>query len=241
MSSTFDDLTKEREREKEEEEGKVEEAGEGLGGSDQLPVGPLSKEVKAVLQELLRWGLIEADKRQNYYQIALAKQQLINQYFRPLDLQLNTDEVRGLAFLITARELDSEREEGEEWSHPLVRRNRFTLEQSLLVAILRQYYIIHEQEVGISNETVVNLDEVDSQLKLYLDDLGSDDANDKRLFNLLQHLKEHRIVSNINDKERVTIRPIITHLANPETLKALLSHFKKVAKKNGREKGGEEV
>ena len=198
--------------------------------TNQSPVGHISKKTKIVLQELFRRGLIEASKNINYYQTALEKRQVINQCLAPLDLQLQIDEMRGLAFLVTHRELELDQDDGNEWSHPLVRRNRFTLEQSMLVAILRQHYVVYEQEAGISSEVTVDTEEIASQLKLYLGDIGSDDANDKRLLKLLEHLKEHRIVSNINERERITIRPIITHLANPETLKNLLSYFKKAVK-----------
>jgi hypothetical protein len=104
------------------------------------------------------------------------------------------------------------------------------MEQSLLVAILRQHFIAHEQETGIgAGEAVVELEELLPQLQLYLGDTGSDTRDQKRLRNLLDNLKNHGIVSDIDANDQVVIRPIITHLANPENLQNLLHHFRRMA------------
>ena len=67
------------------------------------------------------------------------------------------------------------------------------------------------------------------QLQLYLGDTGSDAKDQKRLRGLLDNLKNHGIVSDIDANDQVVIRPIITHLANPENLQNLLQHFRKLA------------
>ena len=66
-------------------------------------------------------------------------------------------------------------------------------------------------------------------MQLSLGDTGSDAREQKRLRNLLDNLKNHGIVSDVDTSERVIIRPIITHLANPENLQNLLHHFRKLA------------
>ena len=147
------------------------------------------------------------------------------------DLRLKVDDVRGLAFLVVSDRLFSEGQENDdEWSHPLVRRQRLTMEQSLLVAILRQHFIAHEQETGLgAGEATVELDELLPQLQLYLGDTGSDTRDQKRLRSLLDNLKSHGIVSDIDANDQVVVRPIITHLANPENLQNLLHHFRQMA------------
>ena len=141
----------------------------------------------------------------------------------PLDLTLRLDTHRGIAFLVVA-ESTSESPDGDEaWSHPLVRRQRLTLEQSLLVAILRQAFMIHEQESGIGHSAAkISVDELLSQFLTYFDDSGSDARNESRLMNLLDQLKVHGIVTEVDSNLEVTIRPIIAHLANAESLSALL-------------------
>jgi hypothetical protein len=187
--------------------------------------------VKSTAQELLRYGLLEADRKPNLYQIAITRTAAINRILEPFDLRLKVDDVRGLAFLVVSEQLFREGEENaDEWSHPLVRRQRLTMEQSLLVAILRQHFIAHEQETGIgAGEAVVELEELLPQLQLYLGDTGSDTRDQKRLRNLLDNLKNHGIVSDIDANDQVVIRPIITHLANPENLQNLLHHFRRMA------------
>ncbi|WP_273205802.1 DUF4194 domain-containing protein [Marinobacter subterrani] len=187
--------------------------------------------VKATAQELLKFGLLEADRKPNLYQVAITQTAAINQILEPFDLRLKVDDVRGLAFLVVSEQLFSEGEENDdEWSHPLVRRQRLTMEQSLLLAILRQHFIAHEQEAGLgAGEATVELDELLPQLQLYLGDTGSDTRDQKRLRSLLDNLKNHGIVSDIDANDQVVIRPIITHLANPENLQNLLHHFRQIA------------
>jgi hypothetical protein len=107
-------------------------------GDDYTP-----QHIKSATQELLKFGLLEMERKPKLYQTALAQQQAINKILAPLDLRLKIDDIRGLAFLIVVEEMFVE--EGD-WSHPLIRRQRLTLEQTLLIAILRQHYIAHEQE-----------------------------------------------------------------------------------------------
>ena len=190
------------------------------------------QEIKSATQELLKFGLLEMARKPRLYQTALTHQQAINKILDPLDLRLKIDDIRGLAFLVVIEEMFAE-EEKDEWSHPLIRRQRLTLEQTLLIAILRQHYIAHEQEAGVgAGGAVIDIDELKPQLQTYLGESGSDSRDQKRLTNLLDKLATHGIVSEVDDKAQITIRPIITHLANPETLQLLLQHFKQLAQAN---------
>lgn len=192
-----------------------------------------SRDVKAAVQELLKYGLLEADRKSHLYRTATTNQTKINEILEPLDLSLRVDDVRGLAFLVVQRdafEPGPGETEADDWSHPLVRRQRLTLEQSLLVAILRQLYLVHEQEAGTgAGNLLVPVDELVSSLELYLGSSGSDAKDQKRVCNLLENVRAHGVVSEIDDKDQVAIRPIITHLASPESLTALLGHLSAVA------------
>lgn len=190
--------------------------------------GYTPKNLKLATQELLKYGLLEADRKPNLYQVAINQTSAIDQILEPLDLRLKIDDIRGLAFLVVSAQLFTE--EDDDWSHPLIRRQRLNLEQSLLVAILRQHFIAHEQDAGLgASEATIELDELLPQLQLYLGDTGSDTKNQKRLRNLLESLKNHGIVSEVDANDQVMIRPIITHLANPENLQNLLQHFRTLA------------
>ena len=182
--------------------------------------------LKSTVQELLRYGIVEANRKPNRYKTSQQQQKEINDVLEPLDLLMELDEIRGIAFLKVAGQLfDNE----DEWSHPLVRRQRFTLEQSLLVAILRQHFIAHEDDVGIGAEgAIIHIEDLLPQLQDFLGDPGSDAKEQKRLRNLLEKLKSHGIVSEIDVKDRLTIKPLIAHLANPESLETLLHHLKKI-------------
>lgn len=192
---------------------------------EQHPALVYSRQVKATTQELLKFGLLEASNKSKHYQTCLHQKEIINTILAPLDLQLKIDDTRGLAFLIIAP--TEELEHKDDWQHPLVRRQRMNLEQSLMVAILRQHYLNHEQEAGAGSlKAIVHLDDLLPQLNQYLGASGSDERDDKRLRNLLEQLRGYALVSEIDDNDKVTIRPLITHLNNPEHLQSLIAELK---------------
>jgi len=195
------------------------------------------RQVKDAALELLKYGLLEEQRKPNLYRTALAEREALGRVLEPLDLAMRVDEIRGLAYVVVADQaFDSV--EGE-WSHPLVRRQRLNLEQSLLIAILRQQFVAHEQETGVgSTEALVALEDLLPQLQLYLGDLGSDAQEEKRLRNLLEQLKVHGIVSEPDEHSRVAIRPIIAHLASPENLQSLLGAFRREASGSQRQGSG---
>jgi len=189
-----------------------------------------NKRLRDAAQELLRYGLLEEEQKPNLYRVASTSMQALNTILEPLDLCAHADDIRGLIYIkvYNAEEYahvneNAEEKTSDEWSHTLIRKQRLTLEQTLLVAILRQYFIAYEQEAGTgASQAIVAVDELIPQLQIYLGDTGSESKERNRVLNLLDQLKGHGIVSAVDSHGRVIIRPIIAHLANPENLQALL-------------------
>ena len=183
-------------------------------------------EVKETTQELLRYGYIDEERKPALYRKTVIREQGIGKALEPLDLALRLDTYRGVAFLVVAGAAYESSGDGEEWAHPLVRRQRLTLEQSLLVAILRQAFVMHEQEAGIGQSAAkLAVEDLLPQFLTYFEDSGSDAKNESRLSNLLDQLKTYGVVSEVDKNQEVTIRPMIAHLANPESLTGLLRVF----------------
>ena len=207
--------------------------------------------IKVAVQELLRNGAVEADERPKVYELLRQRPREIAQALEPLDLQCRLDEVRGLAYLSVGRNYAGDesaaappegiseaaaRAADTGWTHPLVRRQRLTLEQSLLFALLRQHYLTHEQQAGIGGGVArVGLAELGAELATHLGESGSDQKDDKRLRQLLAGLKEHGVVDEVQDNGQVPIRPLIAHVANPESLLALLRQMEGLASQDGAE------
>ena len=208
--------------------------------------------VKAAVQELLRIGVVEAEARPRVYDTLRRYPQEVAQALEPLDLSCRLDEVRGLAWLwvgqgyagdtsaeaamqdaVAASSADDAppadaRDDG--WSHPLVRRQRLTLEQSLLLALLRKHYLTHEQQAGVGGGVArADLAQLGAELATHLGDSGSEAKDDKRLRQLLATLKDHGVVGEVDGSGCVPIRPLIAHVANPATLLALLRQYRALA------------
>lgn len=202
--------------------------------ADSLP-SQTSAEVRNAVQELLKYGLLEADRKRNLYRIALTYHEAIQQILEPLDFSLKIDEVRGLAFLLIRNRIGEpdNPENGETidetLTHPLVRRQRLNMEQTLLLARLRQLYLAHEQDNGIgAGQARTSIEELVSDLEVYLPSSGSQTRDENRVRSLLEQLRSHSLVTEPDENGRVGIRPIITHVASPESLLQLLAHYKRV-------------
>lgn len=184
-------------------------------------------DVKRSTQELLRHGSLEESQKRDLFRSVMVHRSEISAVLEPLDLELRIDEHRGVAFLQVAQAAYESDDAADVWTHPLVRRQRLTLEQSLLVAMLRQAFVIHEQESGIGEcAAKIAVDELLPQFAAYLGDSGSDTKNESRLLILLDQLKPYGIVSEVDKNQEIVIRSLIVHLANPESLSALLAVFK---------------
>ena len=211
----------------------------GISAAVQVDDRRTSQRVREAVQEMLKYGLLEESHKPTLYRSALSNIEAVDRVLEPLDLAMGVDEVRGLVF-VTVRQ--GEAAEQDDWSHPLVRRQRLNLEQSLLIAILRQHFIAYEQESGTgASQALVAVDELIPQVQVYLGELGSEAKERNRIITLLDQLKGHGLVSALDAHDRVIIRPIITHLANPENLQALVAWLREqVAGATTLAPGGEE-
>ena len=190
--------------------------------------------LRRALQELLKMGLLEqASKPQLFRHIAIDTAR-VNALLEPLDLQVRVDDLRGLAYVAVAPGWQAgDAEDDDEWTHPLVRRQRLTLEQSLLLAVLRREFLQREQEGGLGVAVQLGLDGLLPQLEIYLGATGSDMQDRKRLLELLDKLRAHGVVSEVDAQDQLTIRPMIVHLANPENLQGLLAHLRGLRQAGG--------
>lgn len=193
------------------------------------------KQIKQVIGELLKAGVIDESAKRDFFGLCVTHEAVINQKLEPLDLAVRLDTHRGVAFVVVAGIDDDARnsDDDDPWTHPLVRRQRLTLEQSMLVALLRQAFVMHEQEMGVGQTDVkIAVEELLPQYMTYFGDSGSDQKNESRLLTQLENLKGHGIVSAVDKNQEVTIRPLIAHLANPRSLTALLEKLKDSSEDN---------
>ena len=199
------------------------------------PTTPVA--LRRAVQELLKNGVLEQAAKPHLFRQIASDTVRVNAQLEPLDLQVRVDDVRGLAFVAIPPNYqpDGDGSDGsdDEWTHPLVRRLRLTLEQSLLLAILRREFLQREQEGGLGVPVRLAIDSLLPQLDIYLGSTGSDMQERKRLATLLESLRGHGVVSEVDAQESITLRPMIVHLANPQNLQALLQHLRALAPQSG--------
>ena len=192
--------------------------------------------VRRALQHLLAHGWLESAAKPQWFRLIAAQTTLLDALLEPLDLRVVVDDVRGLAFLAVVPDYagdDADESEQDDWTHPLMKRQRLTLEQSLLLALLRREFLQREQESGIGTVVRITVDSLLPQLETYLGATGSDMQERKRLGQLLENLRTHGMVSDVDAQDCITIRPMIVHLLNPENLQTLLLRLRAVAEPGG--------
>ncbi|HVL44232.1 MAG TPA: DUF4194 domain-containing protein [Acidovorax sp.] len=192
--------------------------------------------LRQALQFLLAHGWLESAAKPKLFSLVAAHTTLLDALLEPLDLRVVVDDVRGLAFLAVVPDYagdDTDESEQDDWTHPLMKRQRLTLEQSLLLAILRREFLQREQESGTGAVVRVTVDSLLPQIETYLGATGSDMQARKRLGQLLDHLRTHGMVSEVDAQDSLTIRPMIVHLLNPENLQTLLLRLRAVAEQGG--------
>lgn len=188
--------------------------------------------VRQALQFLLAHGWLESATKPKLFHLIAAQATLLDALLEPLDLRVVVDDVRGLAFLAVVPDYagdDTDESEQDDWTHPLMKRQRLTLEQSLLLALLRREFLQREQESGTGAVVRITVDSLLPQLETYLGATGSDMQERKRLGQLLENLRSHGMVSDVDAQDCITIRPMIVHLLNPENLQTLLLRLRAVA------------
>ncbi len=192
--------------------------------------------VRQALQFLLAHGWLESATKPKLFHLIAAQTTLLDALLEPLDLRVVVDDVRGLAFLAVVPDYagdDTDESEQDDWTHPLMKRQRLTLEQSLLLALLRREFLQREQESGTGTAVRITVDSLLPQLETYLGATGSDMQERKRLGQLLENLRAHGMVSEVDAQDCITIRPMIVHLLNPENLQTLLLRLRAVAQQGG--------
>lgn len=187
---------------------------------------------RKALQFLLANGWLEAVSKPALFRLVATQSTQLDRLLEPLDLRLQVDDARGLAFLAVVTDYendDVDESEQDDWTHPLMRRQRLNLEQSLLLAILRREFLQREQESGTGVTVRITVESLLPQLQTYLGATGSDMQERRRLGQLLDNLRSHGMVSEVDAQDCITIRPMIVHLLNPENLQALLLKLHEMA------------
>ncbi|THU05136.1 DUF4194 domain-containing protein [Lampropedia puyangensis] len=204
-------------------------------GTTELARTPL--DLRRAMQDLLKNGWLEEAIKPRIFKTIRNETAHINALLEPFDLEAKVDESRGLAFISVLAGFAHEDGQDDDWSHPLVFRQRLTLEHSLMLALLRREFIQQEQHSGVGTVVRIALEDLLLQLDTFIDRSGSDMQDKKRLQTNLDALRKHGVVSEVDAQDYVTIRPMIVHVASPENLQALLQQLQSLIQQQRQQEG----
>lgn len=190
--------------------------------------GGLSAEARRCLVNLLRHGVILANKKQQLFDILVKEQLPIQDHLANMFLRVLVDEPAGVAVLLQ-QEMDEEVD-----SVSLITRRPLSLYDSLLLLILRKHF--QERETAGEQRIYIDIDRLESRLTPFLP-LTNNSRNDRRKLNSsLTNMKNKRLLQSVpGDDERFEITPVIRYVVNAEFLEQMLGEYQAMAEQAGQE------
>lgn len=186
---------------------------------------------REALQRLISSGVIYESRHSELYQALLANKSQIRSTLRELGLRMTVDDSFGLIILRLPVSDDIEEDEG---AHPLVRRRRLTLLDSLVALVLRDHYMTREN-VG-DRTVVIDVEQLEDALRAFLPIFGSETILRKRITGAIKRFKDYNILASLpgSDNE-FEVTPVIRIVVNADMLQGLRAEFEALARRYGGE------
>lgn len=178
-----------------------------------------SPPLRLALQYLLRDGTVQAALMPEAFAALEQELETVNQWLAPLELLLNLDTPRGLAFLGLTPQWALENPQG---AHPLMNRPSLTAQHMPLLALLRRAMLKCEQQQGMGTSASVSRAALMAQFGSLF---GS--PPEGYLERQLEYLRQLGLIAEQEDDsedDQIAIAPIVAHLLDADAAQALLEH-----------------
>lgn len=184
--------------------------------------GRLSPELRRVLVELMRNGVVLASVKPQIYELLCRHHALIEDHLADMYLRLLIDQPAGVALLL--QQQDQADFEDEEERSALISRRTLSLYDTLLLLVLRKYYQ-ERQNVG-EHQVIIDIDRIESQLAPFLPLTNSSRSDRRKLSGAITKMKEKKLLSPVRgDDERLEITPVIRYVVSAEFLERMLAEY----------------
>lgn len=200
------------------------EAGAAIG-ADVSSKGLLPPVARQALSELLSRGALTASGRPAAYDAIRVHRDRVEQVLGDLNLELVLDASTGIA-AVRAPELA----DGEEGTHPLLRKRPLSLYDSFLALVLRRHY--RERENAGDTRIIIDIATIQAALAPFLPLTKSDALDRKQLNGSIDRFKEWAIVNPVRGiEDQFEISPVIRIVISLEWLEQVLREYELMAAK----------
>lgn len=195
--------------------------------------GRLAPDARRAVVELMRQGVVMADRRRLVFDALCRHQALIRDHLADLYLRLQIDETAGLALLLQGEPEPEPNTEGDEEDAPaLISRRLLTLYDTLLLLVLRRHYL--DRETAGDTRISIDIDQIQERLIPFLPLTASQAQDRKRLNGAIDLMKKRRILAAIRgEDQRLEITPVIRYVVSAEMLEQLLLEYRRIAQSAG--------
>ncbi len=193
--------------------------------------GRLPAEARRALVELMRQGVVMAETRRLVFEALCAHRNAITDHLADMYLRVQIDERAGLALLLQI-EVEGSPDEDDEERPALIVRPMLTLYDTLLLIVLRKYFL--DRETAGDQRIRIDFDQVESLLMPFLALSTSTASARKKLNGALETMKKRKILSSVRGEEsRYEISPVIRYIVKADLLERLRQEYMRLAKEGG--------
>jgi len=196
-------------------------------------MGRLSVPARSAFIYLLARGYVMIRTKPEFYASLLANDKAVLSVLIDLNLTMQVDHAAGLVALRSLAGTAEEEGEGEddEDKTVLIRRQRLSQFQSIIVLILRR----HHRDRSLAGDSVITMEieQIEQALVPFMHLTQSQTREDKRLNGALALCKKHGLILNVRgDESRIEISPLIRLVVDLNWLDTLLTKFKEMAERS---------
>ncbi|MEC9360188.1 MAG: DUF4194 domain-containing protein [Pseudomonadota bacterium] len=194
----------------------------GAGG---MFKGQLPPAGRRALTELLSRGALTAAGRPAAYDAIRLNRDRIEELLGDLNLELVLDATTGIAAVRAPETVD-----GDEGTHPLLRKRPLSLYDTLLALVLRRHY--RERENAGDTKIVIDVAGIQAALAPFLPLTKSDALDRKQLNGAVDRFKEWAIVMPVRGSDdQFEISPVIRIVISLDWLEKVLREYEEMAAK----------
>ncbi len=220
-------------------ENRTEEKNSGIPAG----VAELPAELRNLMVRLMSRGAINSQDNEEMFNLLLTRRELVSSYLQNLNLKVEINAEKGIAFIHNYRR-DDEFVEGEEISDAdfadrsrtesddlfLISSRKLSVYDTIVILVLRKFYHERANAQGESF-VVIDVERIKNMLVPYLREIVSTTRDSKNLNGILSRLQEKQIVRKLSgeDEDRYQILPLIHYVINVKAMETVLAQDRALA------------